>query len=47
MVYGDLWGCTGCGAEVVLGFRRQRLGMDMSEDERRYILNRQYVEIKR
>lgn len=47
MVYGDLWGCNKCGAEVVLSFGKQILGMDISIEKTKYILEHRYIEVKR
>lgn len=46
--YGDLYECKTCGCQVVAGLSlNQRLGIDLTDKQKKSILKNFYVEVKR
>lgn len=46
--FGDLYECNKCHCQVVIGLSlEQIMGMDLTEEQKKRILNSKYVEVKR
>lgn len=47
LCFGDLWKCSQCGNEVVIGLGTMICGHELDENTTDWILNNGYVEIRR